>query len=60
VLKNLMVMLQPFVPDTMERLRGSLNLPIDVFRVESLGTGIDPGHRIGAQVEYFPPVHDPS
>jgi methionyl-tRNA synthetase len=60
VLKNLMVMLQPFVPDTMERLRGSLNLPIDVFRVESLGTGIDPGHRIGAQVEYFPPTCDAS
>jgi methionyl-tRNA synthetase len=60
VLKNLMVMLQPFVPETMERLRVSLNLPDDVFRVESLGTGFDAGHRIGAQAEYFPPAVDAS
>jgi methionyl-tRNA synthetase len=56
VLKNLMIMLQPFVPETMERLRQSLRMPPDVFRVEELGSGIPAGHRIGTQVEYFPPV----
>jgi methionyl-tRNA synthetase len=60
VLKNLMIMLYPFVPDTMERLRISLALPADVFRVEALGTGIAPGHHIGAQVEYFPPANQPA
>ena len=56
VLENLMIMLHPFVPETMERLRQSLRLPPDVFRVENLGSGIPAGHRIGTQLEYFPPV----
>ncbi len=56
VLKNLLIMLHPFVPTTMERLRGSLNLPADVYRVDELGTGIAPGHRIGEKTQYFPAV----
>jgi methionyl-tRNA synthetase len=56
VLKNLMIMLYPFVPDTMEKLRESLKLPKDVFRVEELGTPIPAGHAIGEQQEYFPAV----
>jgi methionyl-tRNA synthetase len=56
VLKNLMIMLYPFVPTTMERLRESLRLPADVFRVDELGTAIPPGHEIGALKTYFPPV----
>lgn len=54
VLKNLMIMLYPFVPKTMERLRVSLNLPANTFSVEELGTPISSGHEIGVQQEYFP------
>jgi len=54
VLKNLMIMLYPFVPSTMERLRESLRLPQDVFRIDELGTGIPAGHQIGDKLPYFP------
>jgi methionyl-tRNA synthetase len=56
VLKNLMIMLFPFAPETMNRLRVSLNLPNDVFSVDELGTGIPAGHAIGQKQQYFPPV----
>jgi len=56
VLKNLMIMLYPFVPETMEKLRESLQLPKDVFRIEELGTGIPAGHLIGQKQQYFPAV----
>jgi methionyl-tRNA synthetase len=54
VLKNIMIMLYPFVPSTMEKLRESLNLPKDVFRIDELGTGIPAGHAIGEKQQYFP------
>ena len=54
VLKNLMLMLHPFVPTTMERLRASLNLPQDVWRVEELGTPLPAGHAIGEKQAFFP------
>jgi methionyl-tRNA synthetase len=56
VLKNLMIMLYPFVPGTMDKLRHSLKLPRSVFRVDELGTGIAPGHAIGEKQEFFPAV----
>ncbi|MFO0696159.1 MAG: class I tRNA ligase family protein [Polyangiales bacterium] len=56
VLKNLMIMLQPFVPSTMERLRESLRLPPSVFRLSELGTGIPAGHELGPKGSYFPAV----
>lgn len=56
VLKNLMILLSPFVPKTMNELRKSLNLPEDVFRAEELGTGIPAGHTINAKGVYFPAV----
>jgi len=56
VLKNLMIMLYPFVPHTMEKLRDSLQLGPDVFRVEELGVPMAAGHAIGAKQEYFPAV----
>ncbi len=56
VLKNLMIMLYPFVPETMEKLRVSLNLPKEVFTIDELGTGISPGHTIGEQQQYFPAI----
>jgi methionyl-tRNA synthetase len=56
VLKNIMIMLYPFVPHTMDKLRQSLNLPVSVFSVDELGTGIAPGHKIGEKQEFFPAV----
>ena len=54
VLKSLMIMLYPFVPETMERLRESLRLGEDVWSVDQLGTPIPPGHEIGPKQVYFP------
>lgn len=54
VLKNLMIMLYPFAPQTMERVRLSLNLPESVWSVDELGTGISAGHVIGEKAKYFP------
>ena len=56
VLKNLMIMLYPFVPETMEKLRESLQLPQNVFRIEELGTPIPTGHKIDQKQQYFPAV----
>jgi methionyl-tRNA synthetase len=56
VLKNLMIMLHPFAPATMERVRLSLNLPETVFSLDELGTGIASGHLIGQKLQYFPSV----
>jgi methionyl-tRNA synthetase len=56
VLKNLMIMLYPFAPQTMERVRESLKLPETVWSVDELGTGIAAGHRVGEKGVYFPGV----
>ncbi|MBS1958162.1 MAG: class I tRNA ligase family protein [Bdellovibrionales bacterium] len=56
VLKNLMIMLYPFVPSTMDKLRESLKLPRSVFSIDELGTGIQAGHEIGDKQQYFPAV----
>jgi methionyl-tRNA synthetase len=56
VLKNIMIMLYPFVPHTMEKLRESLKLPESVFSVDELGIPIPCGHEIGIKQEYFPRV----
>ena len=56
VLKNLMIMLSPFVPETMERLRESLRLPKDVFNVDQIGVPMPAGHKIGEKGVYFPAV----
>jgi methionyl-tRNA synthetase len=56
VLKTLMIMLYPFVPGTMDRLRQSLRLPESVFRIDELGTPLPAGHEIGQKQPYFPAV----
>jgi methionyl-tRNA synthetase len=56
VLKTLMIMLYPFAPETMNRVRESLALPPDVFRVDEIGMPIPAGHRIGQQQMFFPPT----
>jgi len=56
VLKNLMILLYPFVPDTMDRLRQSLNLDPSVFKLDELGKAIPAGHQIGQKQQYFASV----
>ena len=56
VLKNLMLMLAPFVPQTMNELRLTLNLPEDIMKASELGTGLPAGHSIGEKRTYFPAV----
>ena len=56
ILKNLMIMLHPFVPQTMEKVRLSLNLPESVFSLNELGIAIPAGHKIGEKGVYFPAV----
>jgi len=60
MLKNLTIMLHPFVPETMEKLRISLNLPKNIYCVEELGTGLPAGWEIGEKQEYFPAVKQTS
>lgn len=54
MLKNLCIMLYPFAPHTMEKLRQSLNLPESVFSVNELGKPIPAGHRVGEKQQFFP------
>lgn len=56
VLKNLMIMLAPFVPNTVNEIRKSLNLPESVLRADELGTAIPAGHEIKEKGMYFPAV----
>jgi methionyl-tRNA synthetase len=56
VLKNLMIMLHPFAPITMDKVRQSLNLPENVFSIDELGVGIPAGHLIGQKQQFFPAV----
>ncbi len=54
ILKNILIMLSPIVPKTMEKLRKSLNLSENVYSIDELGKGMEAGHEIGEQVDYFP------
>jgi len=54
ILKNLLIMLSPFAPETMEKLRGTLNLPQEVYSIDQLGKPMPEEHHIREQVEYFP------
>ena len=54
VLKNLLIMLHPFTPDTMERLRISLNLSPDIYSLNNLAAPFPVHHKIGPQNVYFP------
>ena len=56
ILRNLLIMLSPFVPETMEKLRKSLHLPESIYSIDQLGGNFPENHAIGEQVEYFPPI----
>lgn len=58
VLKNLVIMLSPFAPSTIERLRISLNLKEDIYQIDKLAESVDPGHEIGEMSEFFPAVSE--
>lgn len=58
ILKNLMIMLYPFVPTTVEKLRQSLNLDESVFDINELGKPIAAGHKVGELQEFFPQIED--
>jgi methionyl-tRNA synthetase len=53
ILKNLVIMLHPFAPATIDRLRESLNLPEDIYSLENLCKPMEPGSKIGEKKEYF-------
>ncbi len=54
ILKNLVIMLHPVAPETMEKLRLSLNLPEDIYSIKNLENPFPRDHKIGIQTEYFP------
>ncbi|WP_412471266.1 methionine--tRNA ligase [Halobacteriovorax sp. RT-2-4] len=56
ILRNILVMLRPFAPETMEKLRVSLNLPESVYSIDELAKDFPANHKIGEQAEYFPAV----
>ncbi len=58
ILKNLMIMLYPFVPDTIEKLRISLNLPESIYSIDELGKPIPAGHKVGEIQEFFPHIEE--
>lgn len=53
ILKNLMIMLHPFAPQTMERVRESLKLPESVWSIDELGVPMAAGHAVGEKGEFF-------
>lgn len=58
ILKNLMIMLSPFAPETMEKLRQTLNLPESTLSIDELAQELPKDHKINDQVEYFPAVEE--
>ena len=58
ILKNLVIMLHPFAPETIDKLRQTLNLPEDVYKISELGRPLEAGHVIGEQQSYFPAVEE--
>ena len=53
ILKNLIIMLHPFVPETIDKVRVSLNLPESIYSIEELGKPMKVGHKIGELQEFF-------
>jgi len=54
ILKNVMIMLSPFVPETMDKLRLTLNLNKDIYQINEFGKPLPANHRIAEQTTYFP------
>ena len=58
ILKNLVIMLHPVAPETIDRLRQSLNLPEDIYSISELGVPMEAGHKIGEKQEFFPTTNE--
>ncbi|MCF8059782.1 MAG: class I tRNA ligase family protein [Bacteriovoracaceae bacterium] len=58
ILKNLTIMLYPFAPETIDKLRVALNLPEDIYQIKELARPLKAGHKIGEQGSYFPAVDE--
>ncbi len=56
ILKNILIMIYPFAPETMEKLRKSLNLDETIYSIDNLAIDFPANHKISDQVEYFPSV----
>lgn len=58
ILRNILIMLSPFAPETMEKVRKSLNLPESVYSIDELQNEFPENHKIGKQTDYFPNVSE--
>lgn len=58
ILRNLVIMLHPFAPETIDKLRVSLDLPESIYSIDNLGGHFKDGHEIAEQVDFFPKVED--
>lgn len=58
ILKNIVIMLSPFVPATMEKLRESLNLPRSIYSLDELAIPIAKGHKVGEKQIFFPMIEN--
>lgn len=56
ILKNVVIMLSPFVPETMDRLRKSLNLPESIYSIDEFNIPFPGDHKIGEMDSYFPNI----
>lgn len=54
ILKNLVIMLYPFAPQTIDSLRIALKLPESVYRIDELAVPIAFGHKVGEKTTFFP------
>ena len=54
ILKNLVIMLSPFAPETIEKLRQCLNLPESIYSLDALNSEFPDNHKINEQVSFFP------
>lgn len=58
ILKNLVIMLSPFAPETMDKVRKCLNLPESVYSVDELSVPIAAGTKVNEKVEFFPAANE--
>jgi methionyl-tRNA synthetase len=56
ILKQLVIMLYPFAPATIERVCASLNMDVSGLTIDELGTAMKDQHVIGQKGVFFPAV----
>ena len=58
ILKNLVIMLYPFAPQTMEKLKTVLNMSDEMLQIDQLGIPFPSGHKVQEKLEFFPATND--